>query len=191
MSEREMNKKGQEMSLTTILLIVLGLVVVVVIILAVSGFFGPIFAGLKLAPSGLATLVKACNGYVQIDSKTDYCTFRSTTIDSKTEYLNCEDDRVQKDMDSTLTGKISSCGASAIKDKCAELVRGSTGNAVVNQKPCSDFALEFNCNSNFIKGFLIDKNAGLKCPSTQEPTKTKTLTSGFQEAQSSICCVAP
>jgi len=173
------NKRGQEMSITTILLIVLGLVVVVVIILAVSGFFGPIFSGLKLAPSGLATFVKACDGYVNLDSKTDYCTFREVTIDGKKEYLNCIDTRVQKDMDQTLTGKIS-CDVDAGKDECTKLIKSGVKEPTVNNALCS----KVSCiGTDQLNGEL--PTAG-KCPATGN---TK-LIEGDLIVQGS-CCVAP
>ena|SRR3989338_4031977 len=179
MSEREMNKKGQEMSLTTILLIVLGLVVVVVIILAVSGFFGPIFAGLKLAPSGLATLVKACNGYVQIDSKTDYCTFRSTTIDSKTEYLSCLDSRVQKDLEPNAQNW-NTCDNYPRAQECQSLVISGVSKPVVGG---SSGGVACTSAESCVPDVGSLKQAGAACPTSPETTKEVTLNDG------SICCV--
>jgi len=192
MLRKEMNKKGQEMSITTLLLIVLGVVVVVVVILAVSGVFGPIFEKLKFVPSGLGTLVKACEGYAQIDSKIDFCTFREVTIDSKKEYVNCEDDRVERGMDPTLTGKVS-CGTAEqiekdIKVKCASLIVSGVKNPVVNEKSCSQYI--FTCAGDLSSGSglggVLHKTTE-SCP----PAKSKKITEGFSEAPNNICCVTP
>ena len=175
------NKRGQEMSITTLMLIVLGVIVVVVVIMAVSGVFGPIFSGLKLAPSGLGTLVKACDGYVQIDSKTDYCTFRDVTIDGKTEYLSCADSRVQEGMDQTLAGRLT-CNTDDVKDECTKLIKSGVKNPVVNKEVCT----KVSCTGDDgLNGALV--GADDKCPTSGSNTK---LIRGDLIVQGK-CCVAP
>jgi len=168
------------MAISTLLLLLLGVAVVVVVILAVSGVFGPIFSGLKLAPSGLGTLAKACEGYTQIDSKTDFCTFRETTIDGKTEYLSCADTRVQEGMDQTLAGKLT-CNADDVMDECTKLIKSGVKAPVVNKVTCT----KVSClGSSQLNGVL--PGADGKCPTSGN---TKLIKNDLINEGS--CCVTP
>jgi len=186
------NKKGQEMSITTLLLIVLGVVVVVVVIMAVSGVFGPIFSGLKLAPGDFSSFVKACNAYVSIGSVTDYCMFRELTIDNKKEYLNCDASKVQNDPGFTSKGEISCPNPDeSMKVKCVSLISSGLKNPIVNGAACGS---NYDCKQD-LNGTLIPK--GSTCPPKDNnkaiiadtQTQTRTLTEGFVSSGAQICCV--
>ncbi|MCX8158928.1 MAG: hypothetical protein N3D20_01405 [Candidatus Pacearchaeota archaeon] len=89
------NKKGQEMSVTTLILIVLGVIVLVILVLGFSIGWDTIFGKLKFAPGDVQALQKACIMYAEQDFNIDYCQFRKIKTDSGTEYMNCEDKRVK------------------------------------------------------------------------------------------------
>ncbi len=128
MSKEGMNRKGQEgLTLTTLLLIVLGIVVVVIIILGFTGGFDFIFGKVKLLPGqDLQAVVTSCQLAAQNGLTADYClTFKEITIDGVTEFLNCQDARVQSSMDKSIENKVTGCPSgqnSTVVTKCVELV---------------------------------------------------------------------
>lgn len=87
-------KRGQEgVTLTTLLLIVLGVAVVLAIILGATGIFGKIFgAGQQLTSKELEVVVQSCKIAAENDLIADYClAFKKVT---DTEYIACFDSRV-------------------------------------------------------------------------------------------------
>jgi hypothetical protein len=88
------NKRGQEgVTLTTILLMILGIVVVVLVILFATGFFNKLNEGTDKLPSSLQVAVSACELAAQSELNTDYCfAFREVEMPSgATEYHTCND----------------------------------------------------------------------------------------------------
>ncbi len=114
------NKKGQEMSIGTLLLLVLGVVVVVVVILGFSLGWNTIFAKLGFVPSQLQSLAVACPGYATAGFSIDYCKFREI---STATYANCEHPEVQAT--AKFTSSKPSCSPTAAQSFCGNL----TGNA--------------------------------------------------------------
>ncbi len=88
------NKRGQELSIGTIILIILGLAVLVFLIIGFTKgwdfFFGNIG---RIDPGKLEAVAQACKGYVDAELTIAYCTFRDVGGD---EYVNCEDERIKK-----------------------------------------------------------------------------------------------
>jgi hypothetical protein len=88
------NKRGQEgVTLTTILLMILGIVVVVLVILFATGFFDKVSEGTDKLPSSLQVAVSACELAARSELNTDYClAFREVEMPSGvTEYHTCND----------------------------------------------------------------------------------------------------
>jgi len=89
---REMNKRGQEMSLTTILLIVLGLVVVVLLIWGFSTGWGNLWDTITNyigGGSNIDTIKNACAVACSQSSKNDFCSLsRTIKFDEKRMSLN-------------------------------------------------------------------------------------------------------
>src|SRR3989344_1436600 len=87
-------KRGQEgVTLTTLILIIIGAVVAVVIILGATGTLNKIFGSSEALPKNLQLVTEAC----QLDARqtfiSDYCyTFKR--IDDN-QYINCQDERVE------------------------------------------------------------------------------------------------
>ena len=120
------NKRGQEgVTLTTILLLVLGAVVVVVIILGATGILGDIFGKKEALPGNLEAVTQACKIAVQASLIADYCYEFKKIGDN--EYINCEDARVQDSLSQQsppITSSVT-CNSglrnSAIQSVCADI----------------------------------------------------------------------
>jgi len=90
------DKKGQEMSVSTLILIVLGVAVLVILVLGFSLGWDTIFGKLRFVPSDLQALQSVCPTYAEQNFVIDYCQLREikTSVVGKKEYINCEDSRV-------------------------------------------------------------------------------------------------
>ena len=148
MNERRMNRKGQEgVTLTTLLLIILGIVIVVVIILGATGAFNFIFGKVNILPGqDLQAVVESCKIAASQGLIADYCLeFKKVEIDGVTEYLNCQDSRVQNSFGTDVEDKVKSChttksnevDVNATTKKCVDLIetRGYDGKDKVNGVP--------------------------------------------------------
>jgi hypothetical protein len=86
---RGLGRKG-DVTITTIILIVLGLFVLVMMILGFTKGWDFIFKPFSNAPSELQTLAKACEVYAQGSLSIDFCQYR---LIGK-ELVNCRDSRI-------------------------------------------------------------------------------------------------
>jgi len=127
------NKKGQEMSVATLVLIVIGIVVLVMLILGFSMGWQNLWAKVNIFGGGsnVETVVQSCKLAASSDSTFSYCSeFKKITISGKTEYINCQDDRVKSGVDNQLD-----CGSTF--NACATWQGQNPGkNATVNGKDC-------------------------------------------------------
>lgn len=184
LDRKGMNKKAQEggASAFTIVGWVLLAILLVIVILALSGFFNPILEKLNLFPgSGVAALVKACDSYVQVNSKTDYCNFREVKVDGNTEYANCADERVQKDMAGENKGEFTCDNIVSLRnEKCVDLTKSGKAGLKVNGDLCGYYSCEDDLGGT-------PKSKASDCP-TEKP---KALDKGFSvSVDNKICCVA-
>ena len=88
-----MKKKGQEMSVATLVLIVIGIVILVMLILGFSMGWQNLWGKINIFGGGsnVETVVQACKLAATSESTFSYCSeFKKVTIDSKTQYINCE-----------------------------------------------------------------------------------------------------
>lgn len=88
-------KKGQEgMTLTTLLLIIIGLVVAVVIILGATGILGDFFGARDILPGQqLEVIAQSCKLAGEASLIADYC-LEFKELD-KNDFVNCDDPRVK------------------------------------------------------------------------------------------------
>ena len=108
------NKKAQDLSIGTLILIVLGVIVLVLLILGFSLGWGNLWEKINIFQGGssLNDVVTACNLAVTSQNKFAYCQdFKKVKVDGKTEYVNCEDNRITPSLDSQLN-----CGIAPGKD---------------------------------------------------------------------------
>ena len=119
-----MSKKGQDLSIGTLILIVLGIIVLVLLILGFSMGWSNLWAKINIFGGGsgdISAKVTACNLAVTSNSVFDYCDFKEISVDGKKEWVNCEDDRVATGVETKLT-----CpgGNETVRagEKCKELI---------------------------------------------------------------------
>lgn len=71
------SKRGQEMSISTLVLIVLAVIVLVLIVIGATGGFtkiGDLFSNLGGGKSNIQTVLQGCQVACQTNSQYDYCT---------------------------------------------------------------------------------------------------------------------
>lgn len=133
-----LNKRGQELSIGTLVLIVLGIIVLVLLVLGFSIGWDNLFRKIGIFQGNdIASVVTACNVAVSSQSQASYCEFKKINVDGETEYVNCEDGRVGGQIQS----KLNSCdkeGEDIAEVKyCNELKkRDPKVDTSVNQFPC-------------------------------------------------------
>lgn len=133
-----MNKKGQEMSVATLILIVIGIVLLVVLILGFTMGWQSLWNKINIfgGTSNIETVIQACNLAATSDSTYSYCNeFKQLKISGKTEYLTCEDPRLQGGLMKQLD---CSSVRSAGQDACAVwLVQNPGKSGKVNGEECA------------------------------------------------------
>ena len=85
-----MNKSGQQMTLTTLILIILGMVVLVLLIFGFTTGWDYFFSKIGLLPDDLNTATEACKNYATLPNLAlSFCQFRELTIEGKKGFYNC------------------------------------------------------------------------------------------------------
>ena len=127
-----MNKKGQEMSVTTVVLLVIGLIVLVMLVIGFTMGWGNLAQKFNiLKPStNIDDLVQACNFAVLQGQKGAFCEYKLVTLDSISQYVNCDySEKIKLE-----TGAAPSCDSLVPADFC----KGKAPTTKVNGKtPCS------------------------------------------------------
>ncbi len=141
--EKRVNKRGQDLSIGTLILIVLGIIVLVLLILGFSMGWSNLWEKINIFQGGnsLSTVAAACNTAVASSDKISYCTdFKKIKVNGKTEYVNCEDDRVLVGVETKLD-----CGESKEvreSERCQKFDDKDKEKTIVNSRSCTDI-LEF------------------------------------------------
>ncbi len=129
------NKKAQDMSIGTLILIVLGIIVLVLLILGFSIGWGNLWEKINIfgGSSSIGDVVTACNLAVTSNNPYDYCqNFKKVKVNGETQYVNCQ--FIEDQLDS----KITSCAPDynnkqqSAKTYCIILI---AGNKVTTDKP--------------------------------------------------------
>ena len=86
------NKRGQGLSVTTLILIVLGIVVLVVVILGFTKGWNFVFGKIDILPGqSLQTAVKSCEISAQQELTVDYCNeFKEVKLAGKKQWITCD-----------------------------------------------------------------------------------------------------
>lgn len=142
--KKEMNKKAQDLSIGTLILIVLGIVVLVLLILGFSIGWQNLFGKIGIYQnSDLSALVSACQLAVTSQSQASYCEFKKVTIGTNLEYVNCEDSRIK----SSLGSNSLNCGQHAEYGPCLTLLKNKIdviqNKDTYNGKTCSEIVAEW------------------------------------------------
>lgn len=143
MMKRGLNKKGQDLSIGTLILIVLGIIVLVLLILGFSLGWGNLWEKINIFKGGssIGDVVTACKIAVTSQDVYSYCQdFKKIKIDGKIEYVNCLDGRVVAGLDN----KITTCNAenvlNAKRTICASLSPADKNNIKINGEFCSVYS---------------------------------------------------
>ncbi len=145
------NRRGQEgLTLTTLLLIVLGIVVVVVLIIGFTRGFDFIFGKVDILPGqDLQAVAESCIVAANAELLIDYCSFKEVSVEGKDQLVNCEDARLQESIDAKLAASKTKpdCPINTESDRCASLINAENTDAkkkdicdgkdvLVNNKAC-------------------------------------------------------
>lgn len=137
---KRLNKKGQDLSIGTLILIVLGIVVLVLLILGFSLGWSNLWDRINIFGGGasLNDVVTACNLAVTSQNSYAFCQdFRKIKTSAGTEYVNCQDGRVSPSLNGQIT-----CTGNPSQDYCTSLVNAGTATETkrvkVNNANCPD-----------------------------------------------------
>ena len=149
------NKKGQEMSVTTLILIVIGIVLLVVLILGFSMGWSNLWSKINIigGGTGIDTVIQGCNIAATSDAAFSYCNeFKEVTLPGSVKtFINCHYSAVEE----KLTKKLS-CTGDPIEVYCTDLANAATSssalaavkNTHVNDKTCGSYT--FPCSKNLV-----------------------------------------
>ena len=143
------NKKGQELSITTLILIIIGVVVLVLVILGFTAGFGNLRDRLDIFVGGttIDSVIGSCEISSATNAKFSYCAdFKKVRIGSSTEYISCEDTRVSG-IDAPLDCSDSSTKTN-INNACNDLAKSLkatvenplkiNGESITGEAACND-----------------------------------------------------
>jgi len=132
----KLNKRGQDLSIGTLILIVLGIVVLVLLILGFSMGWENLWEKINIFGGGssISTVVTACDGAALQNNEYGYCQdFKKVKVDGKTQYMNCEDTRIQNSLDNKLICNQDDVKA-AKETLCATLKEQGKGDTKIHSK---------------------------------------------------------
>ena len=134
-----LNKKGQGLTIGTVILIILGITVLVFLIIGFSQGWDLFFGKFELTPSALESTAQACQGYALASLKFDYCEFRKVGGD---EYVNCEFSMIQDNYPDAVSGDINCkvVDPLALNNFCDELSESKREKVRINGESCSQEA---------------------------------------------------
>ncbi|HIG52171.1 TPA: hypothetical protein EYQ19_02020 [Candidatus Pacearchaeota archaeon] len=102
MEKRELNKKGQNLTIGAVILIVLGVVVLVMLVIGFTKGWSFLFGKFDVLPgSDLETIAQACKIAGEANLMIDFCAFKKLNDGN---WVNCEDDRFDKTLDGADSG---------------------------------------------------------------------------------------
>jgi hypothetical protein len=102
MEKRELNKKGQNLTIGAVILIVLGVVVLVMLVVGFTKGWGFLFGKFDVLPgSDLETIAQACKIAGEANLMIDFCTFKELNAGN---WVNCEDTRFETTLGSIGSG---------------------------------------------------------------------------------------
>lgn len=100
---KRLNKRGQELSITTLVLIALGVVILVLLVLGFTKGWDWVTSKFDILPGqSLETVAQSCAIAAQGELKIDFCSYKKIKVDGQREYVNCQDARLQGSIDSDI-----------------------------------------------------------------------------------------
>lgn len=136
--QKRMNRKGQDLSIGTLILIVLGIVVLVLLILGFSLGWDDLWEKINIFGGGssIGDVASACAIKATSNDVYGYCNeFVKVKVgNSAREFVNCEDDRVKQGISNQL-----SCGGNfqeRFNAQCASMSTSDREKVLVNGQQC-------------------------------------------------------
>ena len=184
------NKKAQDLSIGTLILIVLGIIVLVLLILGFSMGWGNLWEKINIFGGGGSSIeseISACNLAVTSNSKYSYCeNFQKIKIDGKTEYLNCQDGRVEPNLNSKLT--CDKTTAQYIEAKCDSLSAADRTKVKVNNADCPATS-STQCAGVGTQVVKANEATCLAATSGSDSVKGKVVPGTFSDVKDpQVCC---
>jgi len=138
------NKRGQELSIGTLVLIVLGIIILVLLILGFSMGWSNLWEKINIFGGGttLEAVAERCK-LVQSNSNVGYCqTFMEVTDGGVKKYINCDYRKIKQGIDNPVI-----CSTDAVKDECKDLLLGKFSKSYADE---SAFRTNFakDCSAN-------------------------------------------
>jgi len=192
-----MNKRGQDLSIGTLILIVLGIIVLVLLILGFSMGWGNLWEKINIFGGGgssIESVISACNIAVASGSEYSYCQdFKKIKINQKTEYVNCQDNRVQPNLNSQLecNGKTATQSAQEYcKNTLSKQIKKATEVNKVTCQPveeiiCKDYIELIEREGASIEVTGNEKNKPESCGEDEKDVSANVKLS----SEDKICCI--
>lgn len=132
-----MEKRGQELSIGTLILIVLGIIVLVLLILGFSIGWESLFSKIGIASgSDLSAMVAACKVAAASQSSASYCEFKKVKLSDGTKMINCEykdvEEALGEDKLSRACGSIYGTGEKGVEPICTKYKEGDKNGEVIS-----------------------------------------------------------
>lgn len=126
------SKRGQDLTIGTLVLIALGVVVLVLLVLGFWKGWDFVFGFLDLAgDTDLDVVAKKCATFVPAGFTSSYCSFVKVTYQGQTEYISCHDSRIQAAL---LAQGVSTTGQSDCSTEKTSFCSGSTLTAAQKER---------------------------------------------------------
>jgi hypothetical protein len=168
------NKKGQEMSVTTLVLIVIGVILLVMLILGFSMGWSNLWGKINIlgGGGGVETVIQACQIAATSDAASSYCDdFKQVTIAGVKQHVNCQYSDVASKLDKSLTCSAGNAEASAGR-YCGRLYAAASNqsvylnsdtwkNTLYNGKSCSKYLEESKVVDSAGKVLEFDQSIGI------------------------------
>jgi hypothetical protein len=156
-----MNKRGQDLSIGTLILIILGIAVLVILIIGFTSGWDFLISKFSIAPGqALESVAQSCLISGNNNLALDFCSFKEVKIDGKNQWLNCEDPRIEaangNDYDNAKKPVCSALTGEGLKYTPNTFCEGRDDTDFVNNKECS--------------GHATTGGSGSQTPPTQNPS---------------------
>ena len=100
MEKKGLGKRGVELAIGTIVIIILGLVVLVILIIGFTQGTDFFFGKFKFLPGQeLEAVAQSCKIAANGNLKIDFCSFKEVEVDGEDEFVNCEDNRITSSLE--------------------------------------------------------------------------------------------
>lgn len=154
---KRFNTRGQDLSIGTLILIVLGIVVLVLLILGFSMGWQDLFTKINIFSGGsnLESVAQACNLAAESQATITYCEdFKKVKDNGKTVYVNCEHSKIASSLRSTLS--CSTPLADRIKTQCEQLIKDQKFKTIDNCQKFDTLVNDKQCNEYCAGGLLAN-----------------------------------